>query len=73
MQQKLAKGVIIIASQIWKGDSVQFPHGPSKNSTHCMQINSSTYQHMCRNPHLGQENLLVDFQAQNLVRNNGFD
>ena len=38
-----------------------------------MQINSSTYQHMCRNPHLGQENLLVDFQAQNLVRNNGFD
>ena len=38
-----------------------------------MQINSSTYQHMCRNPRLGQENLLVDFQAQNLVRNNGFD
>lgn len=36
-----------------------------------MQINSSTYQHMCRNPHLGQENLLVDFQAQYLVRNNG--
>ena len=38
-----------------------------------MQINSSTYQHMCRNPHLGQENLLVDFQVQYLVRNNGFD
>ena len=38
-----------------------------------MQINSSTYQRMCRNPHLGQENLLVDFQAQKLVRNNCFD